>query len=207
MRSIIIDVCQSRATVERIVADACHAVGDDDGCNARTVIVPRRTAVAEIRHRARAGNGQRTFVIQHPRDVLAARTRRDNRRLRLDKVNRRARQRRICNRIPLLLCAAVIDVRQRRAVAERPVPDARHAVGNRDRLKTRAVVERTAPDARHAVGDRDRLKTRAVVERPLPDARHAVGNRDRLKTRAVVERPVPDNLRIRTNRTGCNGQV
>ena len=69
--------------------------------------------------------------------------------------------------------------------------DACDAVPNRYARKAAAIIERPLSDARHAVGDDDARKA-ATRERPISDARHAVGDGNARKAAATTERLVSD---------------
>ena len=62
-----------------------------------------------------------------------------------------------------------------------------------------ALGERPVPDARHAVGDRHARKIVATLKRPIPYARHAVGDRHARQPAATFERPVLDGCRADRN--------
>ena len=67
------------------------------------------------------------------------------------------------------------------AAGERPVPDARHVVGDRHACQTDAAVKRLLPDARHTRWDRHACQLAANEKHVPSDARHVSAKFDCLR--------------------------
>ena len=70
-------------------------------------------------------------------------------------------------------------------MTKRPPPDARHAGGNYNRLKTIATRERKTADTRRVRLNRHARQIGASCERPIPNTRHAQRNRHRRQLAAL----------------------
>ena len=66
------DLRQGVTTNECIISNRGDRVTDCDLLDARAHAVPWRSTGRIVRHRTRAGDGERAFVIQRPGEVIAA---------------------------------------------------------------------------------------------------------------------------------------
>ena len=85
-------------------------------------------------------------------------------------------------RIPLLLCAKVIDALKTRAASECRITNTCNIVGDRYALKARTTSKRRRGEACNAIGNRYALKACAISEHPIDNACDSFGNNNARKS-------------------------
>ena len=189
------DLLKIRAAVEGVVRDRRHVRAHLHGGDA--ALIPG-VEVPRIRiHRAAAGDGQKTGVVDAVRKVLAAAA--------VGTIVPPGVEEIFVIRAdgycaPVNAIAAVIDIAQVVTTIKRPIYNICHAARNRHDLQVAAAIERTLPDARNALRNRHACQATAVEKRLKPNARHAARNCHARQAAAVIKRILPDARNALRNR-------
>ena len=94
----------------------------------------------------------------------------------------------LCDSLPLRLCAAILYARKVRAIRERPIAYACHAVGDHYAGKARATPERIIAYTCHSVADYYARKVCSTIERRRSYTFHAVADYYTRNVIALIER-------------------
>ena len=180
---------QDGAAVECTAADAGDTALDHNRLDVLLSGGPRYEVIgtAIVRHLSRAANGQRAVKGHDPVDVLAACAPAVQVILEMDGGVLRYAGISAASRQPVNAVAAVVDIGQHAAHAERGASDAGHAAGDRHTGQP-GSPECPLADPDHTIRDRHTGQACAASKRIVPDTGHAVFNDNGFHLRA---KPIP----------------
>ena len=214
------DALEIAAVIECILPDARHTVRDGD---AREVMAAGKCSPPDARHAVRDGDAlEAAAVIECPiPDARHAARNRDacevmaGGKCRIDNADCSRFQRNPCSGPHASFIgigdfshidnAVRLIIQPRRAVKCR-IPDARHAIRNRDACEIAAVIECRIPYVCYAIRNNDACEAAAAGECFLADVCHAIRDGDACEIAAIRECRIGNADCSRFQRNPCSGR-